>query len=320
MGPRTRARVARGFWWTPWDLETELESPGRAGGPRGTSDNSPSSPGHLVDPRDLGPQRKWPRELVDSAGPRTWAHVARVSWSTLRNPRPFPESPGTACQHHRPSDTGLYCPGQLVNPAGYGAGRESSGTAGLPHGPTTRARVALECWSSTQDLGNGPESPRAAGRHRGPRDTGLSYLGQLVEPAGLRTRARVARDSRSTLRARGHGPELPEMACRPRGPSDTSLNALESCSIPQALEHGPRSHETCGGARGLSEPGASPLGELVNPAGHQAQARSPGRAGQPRGPSEPSTSRQGVLVDTAPPRTRARGAWESWSNVRVIRP
>ena len=238
-----------------------------------------------------------------------------------------------------------------MTPRAIRAGRESSGTAGRHRGPTIGVRVALECWSTPQAMEPGAsplgelvypagplperESPwragrprrtsdpglsRPLGRHRGPKDKGPSYLGQLVEPAGLRTRARVARDSRSTLRARGHGPELPEMACRPRGPSDTSLNALESCSIPQALEHGPRSHETCGGARGLSEPGASPLGELVNPAGHQAQARSPGRAGQPRGPSEPSTSRQGVLVDTAPPRTRARGAWESWSNVRVIRP
>ena len=197
-------------------------------------------------PRDLGPQREWPGELVDNAGPWTWAHVARVSWSTLRNPRPFPELPGTACQHHRPSDTGLNCPGQLVNPAGYGAGRWSSGTAGLPCGPTTSARVTLECWSSTQDLGNGPESPRAAGRHRRPRDTGLSYLGQLVYRAGIRTRARVARDSWWTPRAQGHGPELPETAFRSCGPSDTSPNTLESCSIPQALEHGPRSHETCG--------------------------------------------------------------------------
>ena len=191
----------------------------------------------------------------------------------------------------------------LVDPAGYGAGRESSGRAGLPGGPTTRARVALEGWSSTQDLGPGPESPRAAGRHRGPWDSGLSYLGQLVEPAGLRTRARVARDSRSTLRARGHGPELPEMACRPRGPSDTSLNALESCSIPQALEHGPRSHETCGGARGLSEPGASPLGELVNPAGLRPK---------PDPPGEP--------VNPVDPRNRARVAKECWSTPRPLGP
>jgi len=272
---------------TPRALGPERELPGAAVRHRGPSDTGLSHPGQLVDP----------------TGNQSRARVLWHSWST-----PW--------SHYWSAS----CPGVLVDPAGYGAGRESSGRAGLPGGPTTRARVALECWSSTQDLGPGPESPRAAGRHRGPWDTGLSYLGLLVEPAGLRTRARVARDSRSTLRARGHGPELPEMACRPRGPSDTSLNALESCSIPQALEHGPRSHETCGGARGLSEPGASPLGELVNPAGHQAQARSPGRAGQPRGPSEPSTSRQGVLVDTAPPRTRARGAWESWSNVRVIRP
>ena len=268
---------------TPRALGPERELPGAAVRHRGPSDTGLSHPGQLVDP----------------TGNQSRARVLWHSWST-----PW--------SHYWSAS----CPGVLVDPAGYGAGRESSGRAGLPGGPTTRARVALEGWSSTQDLGPGPESPRAAGRHRGPRDTGLSYLGQRVEPAGLRTRARVARDSRSTLRARGHGPELPEMACRPRGPSDTSLNALESCSIPQALEHGPRSHETCGRACGPSELGASPPGQLVDSAGHRTQARLPGRAGQPRGPSDRATraggprrtsdnspGSAGHLVDLTGPRT-----------------
>ena len=113
VGPRTRARVARGFWWTPWDLETELESPGRAGGPRGTSDNSPSSPGHLVDPTgprtpaqvatragrqcgpaDMGPCR--PGELVDPAEPQTFSRVARDCLSTPQALGHWPVLPGTA--------------------------------------------------------------------------------------------------------------------------------------------------------------------------------------------------------------------------------
>ena len=213
-----------------------------------------------------------PCELVDPVEPRTCFHVARDCLLTPRALGPERELPGAAVPHRGPSDTGLSRPGQLADTAGYRTRLEFSGTAGLPRGPTTRARVTLECWSSTQDLGHGSEAPRVAGRHHRPRDKGPSYLGELVDPAGLCTRARVARDSWSTPRAQGHGPELPETACRPRRPSDTSPNTLESCSIPQALENGPRSHETCGRARGLSELCASLLGELVNPAGHQAQA------------------------------------------------
>ena len=189
----------------------------------------------------LGPGPCRPGELVDPAEPRTCSRVARDCLSTPRALGPERELPGAAVRHRGPSDTGLShpgqlvdptgnqsrarvlwhswstpwshywsasCPGVLVDPAGYGAGRESSGRAGLPGGPTTRARVALEGWSSTQDLGPGPESPRADGRPCGPRDTGPSYLGQLVDPAGLRTRAGVSREGWSTPWALGPEREL----------------------------------------------------------------------------------------------------------------
>ena len=189
----------------------------------------------------LGPGPCRPGELVDPAEPRTCSRVARDCLSTPRALGPERELPGAAVRHRGPSDTGLShpgqlvdptgnqsrarvlwhswstpwshywsasCPGVLVDPAGYGAGRESSGRAGLPGGHTTRALVALEGWSSTQDLGPGPESPRAAGRHRGPRDKGPSYLGQLVDPAGHRTRVGVTREGWSTPWALGPEREL----------------------------------------------------------------------------------------------------------------
>ena len=169
----------------------------------------------------------------------------------------MPESPVRAGRHRGTSVPAVSPPGGLVVLAGYrsraGVTRErwstlrvlrheceSSRTAGRTPRPTTRARVAQECWSSPEDLGTGHESPGLGGRHRGLRDTGPSGPGMLVDTAGPGTWSRVARDSWLTPRALGTRPESPGSACR---------------------------------THGLSEPGSSPPGQLVDTAGPRTRAR-----------------------------------------------
>ena len=77
---RTRARITRGSWATPWALGHGPESPGPPGGHREASGTVPSHPGRLV----------------DTAVPLTRAQVTRDSWSTQRDIGHGPESPGTA--------------------------------------------------------------------------------------------------------------------------------------------------------------------------------------------------------------------------------
>ena len=77
---RTRARITRGSWATPWALGHGPESPGPPGGHRADSGTVPSHPGRLVDTAVL----------------LTRAQVTRDSWSTQRDIGHGPESPGTA--------------------------------------------------------------------------------------------------------------------------------------------------------------------------------------------------------------------------------
>ena len=188
--------------------------------------------------------------------------------------RPKQESPGSAGGHRGPSDSSesglrgladLAVPrtlarvGQerLSTPRVIRAGRKSSGTAGRPRRAHDPSVSLPECCSSTQDLGPGTETPGAASQHRGPRYTGPSHPGGLVDPAGPRpdpetpgrtgrprgptdpsasrsgelvvpagtgTRPQVARDIWSSLQALRNGPEAPGSAGRPRGPWDTGLS------------------------------------------------------------------------------------------------
>ena len=184
--------------------------------------------------------------------------------------RPKQESPGSAGGHRGPSDNSesglrgladLAVPrtlarvGQerLSTPRVIRAGRKSSGTAGRPRRAHDPSVSLPECCSSTQDLGPGTEMPGAASQHRGPRYTGPSHPGGLVDPAGPRP-----------------DPETPGRTGRPRGTTDPSDSRW---SFPQALEHGPRSPGTSGRACRPSGMGPSLLGVLVDPEGPGTRAR-----------------------------------------------
>ena len=322
---------------TPRDLGTELEPPGRAGGPRWIWDNSLSSPGHLVEP----------------TGPRTPARVAQESRSTSQVLGHGPELPGTAALLHGPTDTGLSRPGELVEPAGYHSQprvvRDSWSTAwALGPGPESSGRAGR----NTRALGHWPKMLRTAGRPPGASEAGVSRAGQVVDPVGQKNRTRVTREflsnggpsdpsascpgnlvprehsaqcrvtwgNWSTPWARGPAHESPGRACRPRGPSEMARVSRKIWSTPQALDHGPRSAGTSGRARRPSGMGPSLPGELVDNAGHRPERESPGSAGERCGTSEPSASRLGELVDHAGPGTIARDARDIWSTPRDLGP
>ena len=172
-GPRSRARVSQDSWATLHAMGHVSEAQVTAGRPCGPSDTSPSRQGQMVDP----------------AGHQTKAQGARESWSTLRHLGPNLESRGTGGRTSGPSDQGASCPGHLVNPAVHGPGMESPVISGQPGGPWGTDRVARDSWTTLQALGHGPESPGAAGRHRGHSARGPCRLGQLVDPVGSGTLA-----------------------------------------------------------------------------------------------------------------------------------
>ena len=201
-----------------------------------------------------------------------------------------------------------------------GPGRQSSGTAGRPHGnpdpsasrpgelfntttSQTLARVPRDSWltpralrhrpdllgqlSILKSLGPGPMSPATAGRPCGPSDMSTSHLRELVDTAGLRTLARMDRESWLTLRTIGHERRSTGTAARPTSPQTLAQVTRDSWLNPRALGNGRESP-----------------GLLFEPAGTRTRARvtreswwtpralgrwleSPGTAGRPRGQSDP---------------------------------
>ena len=253
--------VARDCWSNPWDLGHGSEWTGTACRPCSPSEPAPRHPGPLVDPagtrslaevardiwftpRGFGRGPKSPGRRGRPHVPSAWVRVARDIWSTPR-PRARSESPGTVGGHCRPSGTGLRRPGRLFEPAG----------------PPTRSRVSWDNWSTTRALWNGPQYPGTPGRNRRPSEPGRSRPGLLVDPAGpqararvplksgrprwQRTRARFARDSWST-RDPAPETEMPGRVGRHCGPSGTGLSRPE---------------------------------QVVDPAGSRTQARVAGTAG-----------------------------------------
>ena len=97
--------------------------------------------------------------LVEHMGPRTRARVAQASYRPRGHSDPDPSRPG-----------------QLVDPAGT----------------WTRARVAQDCWWTPEAHGPWHKSPGIAGRHHVPTGTGPILPGLLIDPVGTWTRARVA--------------------------------------------------------------------------------------------------------------------------------
>ena len=236
---------------------------------------------------------------------------------------PEREFPGAAVPHRGPSDTGLSRPGQLADTAGYQTRLEFSGTAGLPRGPTTRARspwsagrprrisdtvlrhpgwlvdtvapgtrarVTWESLSTLRAFVPEPESPGTAGRHRGPRDTVPSYLRWLVDPAGHRTQAQT---SLRAVQYRRHWNTAP-------GPT-------RHWSSPQRIRAGRESSGRAGEPCRASGPSPIPResGSTLRVLGPGTSY--PGDMAAPRALG-PSPSCLAELVDLVAPRTRARVA------------
>ena len=97
-GPSGPARVARERLWNPRALGHGPDVPGTAVGPRGTSGTGPSRPVQMVDRRtsDTGPSHAG--LLVDPAGPRSRARMAKDIGSTSRALGHKRVLPGTAGQ------------------------------------------------------------------------------------------------------------------------------------------------------------------------------------------------------------------------------
>lgn len=239
-GTRTRARVARDSWSTPWPLGSGNESSGTAGRRHGHSHQIASRPG----------------ELVDTAGPRIHADVLLECWSSPRDLGHVPELPRTS-----------------VDAAALGPRCELSWTAGQPQGisdpclsrpgqlvdnegPQNGALTTRESWSSMQNLGHGPELLGKPCRRCGPSYLGAIRPGQLVDRGGESDNARVTSESSLTPRALRTVPESPGQLVDTAGPRTRARITQGTWSTPRAFGHGP-----------------DRLGELVYPAGPSTRAQ-----------------------------------------------
>ena len=150
---------------SPWAIGPGPESPGRARRFRGTSDESASSWGVLAYTLDPRTRARVLGAGVDPVRPPPRGQEAQDSWSTTRECRPWPYSPGKAGGPRGPSHPSASRPGQLLKPTGI----------------KTLARMARDSSSKPRRLGPGPESPGKSDRHRGPLFTVPSLPGQLVD-------------------------------------------------------------------------------------------------------------------------------------------
>ena len=153
-------------------------------------------------------------ELVDPAGSRTRARVARGYWSTPRALGLKCESPGISGRLHGSSDLFPSARDSWSSPQVLGHKRKWPGTADRP-------RMTSDPRASGPVLLVESEGPRAqarvsqaTGRLHGLSDTSQSPPGLLVNPGGPQTQAQVARECCSTPRALGHSPESPRKAGR----------------------------------------------------------------------------------------------------------
>ena len=130
----------------------------------------------------MGTVQSHPGQLVDTAVRRTRIRVAQEYWSTPRDLGPKPEWRGTLGRPRRPSDLSPSSPEHFVDHVGP---RTWAGVTRDPLvdtvGPWTRARVALDRWSTPRALRYGPESPGAPGQPRGTSGMGASLPGQLLD-------------------------------------------------------------------------------------------------------------------------------------------
>ena len=149
--------------------------------------------GRICGPSDQGPSHT--RLLVESAGTRTRAPVARDSWSTLWSLGPMHEWPrrnGRACGS---SKTGRSHPGELVNTRTLSHGLSCLGRLVDLTGLRARARDSRDSLSTPQALGRGSLSPGTSARPYGPKDLSASHQGKMIDTEGFWDRAPVARDS-----------------------------------------------------------------------------------------------------------------------------
>ena len=80
----------------PRGPRTHVRTPGTACRPWGHWTRDGIARDSWLNPRALGPCSSRAGELVETAGPQTWARVARDSWSTPQVFGPNSELPGTA--------------------------------------------------------------------------------------------------------------------------------------------------------------------------------------------------------------------------------
>ena len=218
----------------------------RFGRLRRPSDPGPSRAGELFDPAGTGARPQVARDIWLS--PQDLRHGPESPGQLVDNAghRPERESPGSAGGHRGPSDTSASRPGELVDIGGprtlardkrerfstprvIRTGRKSSGTAGRPRRAHDPSESRPECCSSTQDLGPGTETPGVASQHCGPRYTGPSRPGVLVDPAGPRPQ-----------------PESPGRTGPPHGPTDPSASRSGELVVPAGTGTRPRSPGTSG--------------------------------------------------------------------------
>ena len=188
-------------------------------------------------PQTLDPITSRSGELVDTAGPRNQARVARNSWLTPGDPGPWPEL------HERWSMTWALESGPS-SPGTSGQARGTSGTVTRfqgrlfdPTAPHTRSRVIRDSWSTPRAPGPWPQSPGTAGRRRRHWNPGLVHPGLLVRPADPRTVAQVTRDSWLTPRGFVAERESSGTAGHPRWPKTQGRVARERWWTQWSLGH-----------------------------------------------------------------------------------
>ena len=174
--------------------------------------------------------------MVETAGPRTGAQVARNSWSPPRALDTSASHPG----HHE----GLW----------------------------TRTQVTRESWSTPRDFGPGLESPRTSGRPHEGSGTVPIGSGHLVDSSGPREWDRVTQEAWSTLRHIRPGLQSPGTAKSPRDIGHRRESHGTS-GRSRAVGPGPDSPGTAGRHRGLSDPSVRCPGQLFDTGGPRALSR-----------------------------------------------
>ena len=171
-----------------------------------------------------------------------------------------------------------------------------------PAGRQTKARVALESWSTPGPLGPDLESHRTAGRNRGPSDMGASRPRPLVKPAVHGPGLELPGISGQPGGPSGRGPSRPGWLVYTAGPPTRARVAWDTWSTPRTL--GPMARVTRHSWSTLRAIGT--------------ERNSPRTACRHREPTDTSASHAGHQVDTAGPQAGPETPSVSWSTLRAL--